>query len=95
MHEYGYLWNGMLPLTKPAARHNFQDCMLLYEDDTEGYGETERRREEHDGLFGIERPGWKGFIESENGKGYLAARLFASTAVLKMVGEEYSDADEG
>lgn len=94
MHEYGYLWNGMLPLTKPAARHNFQDCMLLYEDDTEGYGETERRREEHDGLFGIERPGWKGFIESENGKGYLAARLFASTAVLKMVGEEYSDADE-
>lgn len=94
MHEYGYMWNGMLPLTKPAARHNFQDCLLLYEDDTEGYGETEQRIEEHDGLFGIERPGWKKFIESENGKAYLAARQFASTAVMKMVGEEYSDTDE-
>lgn len=94
MHEYGYLWNGMLPLTKPAVRHSFQDCLLLYEDDTEGYGETEQRIEEHDGLFGIERPGWKKFIESENGKAYLAARQFASTAVMKMVGEEYSDTDE-
>lgn len=94
MHEYGYLWNGMLPLTKSAAQYNFQDCLLLYEDDTEGYGETERRIEDHGGLFGVERFGWKRFIESEDGKAYLAARLFVSTAVMKMVGEELSDMDE-
>lgn len=94
MHEYGYLWNGVLPLTKPAMRNNFQNCLLLYEDDTEGYIAGESDIEEHDGLFGIERSDWKRFIESENGKAYLAARLFASTAVMKMVGEEYSETDE-
>lgn len=94
MHEYGYLWNGVLPLTKPAMRNNFQNSLLLYEDDTEGYIAGESDIEEHDGLFGIERSDWKRFIESENGKAYLAARLFASTAVMKMVGEEYSGTDE-
>ena len=94
MHRYGYLWNGVLPLTKPAMRNNFQNCLLLYEDDTEGYIAGESDIEEHDGLFGIERSDWKRFIESENGKAYLAARLFASTAVMKMVGEEYSGTDE-
>lgn len=94
MHKYGYLWNGVLPLTKPAMRNNFQNCLLLYEDDTEGYIAGESDIEEHDGLFGIERSDWKRFIESENGKAYLAARLFASTAVMKMVGEEYSGTDE-
>ena len=94
MHKYGYLWNGVLPLTKPAMRNNFQNSLLLYEDDTEGYIAGESDIEEHDGLFGIERSDWKRFIESENGKAYLAARLFASTAVMKMVGEEYSGTDE-
>ncbi len=94
MHEYGYLWNGVLPLTKPVMQNNFQNCLLLYEDDTEGYIAGESDIEEHDGLFGIERSDWKRFIESENGKAYLAARLFASTAVMKMVGEEYSGTDE-
>lgn len=94
MHEYGYLWNGVLPLTKPVMQNNFQNCLLLYEDDTEGYIAGESDIEEHDGLFGIERSDWKRFIESENGKAYLAARLFASTAVMKMVGEDYSETDE-
>ena len=94
MHKYGYLWNGVLPLTKPAMRNNFQNCLLLYEDDTEGYIAGESDIEEHDGLFGLERSDWKRFIESENGKAYLAARLFVSTAVMKMVGEEYSETDE-
>ena len=94
MHKYGYLWNGVLPITKPAMRNNFQNCLQLYEDDTEGYIAGESDIEEHDGLFGIERSDWKRFIESENGKAYLAARLFASTAVIKMVGEEYSETDE-
>ncbi len=93
MHEYGYLWNGVLPLTKPAMQNNFQNCLRLYEDDSEGYIASEGEIEEHDGLFGIERSDWKRFIESENGKAYLAARLFASTAVMKMVGEEYSETD--
>ena len=94
MHEYGYLWNGVLPLTKPVMQNNFQNCLRLYEDDSEGYIASEGEMEEHDGLFGIERSDWKRFIESENGKAYLAARLFASTAVMKMVGEEYSETDE-
>ena len=93
MHEYGYLWNGVLPLTKPVMQNNFQNCLRLYEDDSEGYIASEGEMEEHDGLFGIERSDWKRFIESENGKAYLAARLFASTAVMKMVGEEYSETD--
>ena len=94
MHEYGYLWNGVLPLTKPVMQNNFQNCLRLYEDDSEGYIASEGEIEEHDGLFGIERSDWKRFIESENGKAYLAARLFASTAVMKMVREEYSGTDE-
>ena len=81
-------------MTKPAMRNNFQNCLRLYEDDTEGYIAGESDIEEHDGLFGIERSDWKRFIESENGKAYLAARLFESTAVIKMVGEEYSGTDE-
>lgn len=55
---------------------------------TENEEEPEIEAEEEDKVYYSVVP------EDKNGKAYLAARQFASTAVMKMVGEEYSDTDE-
>lgn len=90
MHEYGYFWDGMLPMRKDAAKRAFERGVQVYilgKDDTER--ETEVITDFEDGLlFGVEKPVWKMYLESEHGRAYMAARSqFAEAAGVVASGE--------
>lgn len=64
MNDYGYIWEGMLPLRDRMAFywHNFFQIYLLYPDGTEAAvnGLSELHRHANDGgLFGIEVEDWE------------------------------------
>ena len=58
LQEYGYTWEGMLPLSQEQAMQLYScgfPVMLLYPDDTEAYAETAADIINHeDGMFGLE-----------------------------------------
>lgn len=90
MHEYGYFWDGMLPMRKDAAKRAFERGVQVYilgKDDTER--EAEVITDFEDGLlFGVEKPVWKMYLESEYGRAYMAARSqFAEAAGVVASGE--------
>lgn len=90
MHEHGYFWNGMLPMRKDAAKRAFKRGVQVYilgKDDTER--EAEVITDFEDGLlFGVEKPVWKMYLESEHGRAYMAARSqFAEAAGVVASGE--------
>lgn len=62
MHEYGYTWNEMLPLTKERALELFGHDLPLYilhEDGSETTVEDKMQITEHEGVFGIEKDDWE------------------------------------
>ncbi|SFE36118.1 antirestriction protein ArdA [Peptostreptococcus sp. D1] len=70
MQEYGYSWDGMLPLREAAAMQIFDKentaIYRLYPDDTEGAVESVedlRSHAETGGIFGIEKDAWKALAE--------------------------------
>ena len=66
MHEYGYLWNEMLPLTKERASELFEEGMevyLLHSDGSETLAEDWGAVQGHDGLFGVEQEDWSAYLE--------------------------------
>ncbi len=93
MHDSGYTWDGMLPLRSRMARL-LVDMGLpvkqLHYEDTETEVETAEDIDEHTGLFGIEKPDWQEFIESDKGKAYLSARYVFCEATSQVVNEEMS-----
>lgn len=57
MREYGYKWDGMIPINKEHAIecwNNGYSVMLLYGDDTESYADSMEDIMKHDGIFGVE-----------------------------------------
>ncbi len=96
MHEYGYTWDGMLPIRKRAAQRIFNNGIQVYKlgkDDTET--EIERLDDFEDGaLYGVEKPLWKNYTESENGRAYLAARLEVAKAASKTASKDMDYVDE-
>ena len=74
MQEYGYTWDGMLPLQQEAAERLFHENLeifCIYEDGTEGAVTSLSELREHaenGGLFGVEKAAWKAFYERTNGK---------------------------
>ena len=61
MHEYGYIWEGMLPLTQEKAMELFEYDMtiyLLYNDNSETMVEDMKQITVHDGIFGVEKRDW-------------------------------------
>jgi len=74
MQEYGYTWDGMLPLQQEAAERLFYEDLeifCIYEDGTEGAVTSLSELREHaenGGLFGVEKAAWKAFYERTNGK---------------------------
>ena len=74
MQEYGYTWDGMLPLQQEAAERLFHEDLeifCIYEDGTEGAITSLSELREHaenGGLFGVEKAAWKAFYERTNGK---------------------------
>ncbi len=87
MHKYGYVWDGMLPLTRDKAARLWGMGLQVYKlgaDNTlqeiEHYGNFGFDTKEK-AMFGIEKPVWKRFLESEKALPYFAARSqFAESA---------------
>ena len=97
MEEYGYKWKGMLPLRRRAAdrlRELGLTIYKLYPDDTEGDYDGTITPEEPKRIYGIEKPDWKTFIESKEGKAYLYARLAMCKSASHVVNDELSYVDE-
>ena len=66
MHEYGYSWDEMLPLTKDMASELFGEDVSVYQlhaDGSETLVEDRAALQEHDGLFGVEKGDWNAYKE--------------------------------
>lgn len=69
MHEYGYTYKGMLPLTTKKAKELYKEGLelyVLYENDTETAIDDMDEIIEHgmkEGIFGIEIETWLQYIE--------------------------------
>ena len=83
--EYGYAWDGMLPLTQTRATELFDSdhtIFLIYPDNTEAMIFDRDEIANHDGIFGIERTDWEASLEyaemkaeSRTGEGSREAEL--------------------
>lgn len=95
MHEYGYLWDGMLPVRIRTARVLYGAGAELYklaDNDTESRV-TDGDFEDTDCLYGVEKPAWKAFIRSDRGRAYLTAWHGVAESAYKVVSEEMSYLD--
>lgn len=71
MHEYGYSWDEMLPLTKDMASELFGEDVSVYQlhaDGSETLVEDRAVLQEHDGLFGVEKGDWNAYKEYQSMK---------------------------
>ena len=71
MHEYGYSWDEMLPLTKDMASELFGEDVSVYQlhaDGSETLVEDRAALQEHDGLFGVEKNDWNAYKEYQSMK---------------------------
>ncbi len=71
MHEYGYSWDEMLPLTKDMASELFGEDVSVYQlhaDGSETLVEDRAALQEHDGLFGVEKGDWNAYKEYQSMK---------------------------
>ena len=71
MHEYGYSWNEMLPLTKDKATELFGEDVAVYqlhEDGSETLIEDLEELNEHEGIFGVEKDDWSAYLEHQSMK---------------------------
>ena len=95
MHEYGYSWDGMLPVRIRTARVLYGAGVELYrlgKDDTEGKVEN-GDFEDTESLYGVEKPAWQAFISSERGKAYLTAWHNVVESASEVVREDMSYLD--
>ena len=95
MHEYGYTWDGMLPVRIRTARVLYGAGVELYrlgKDDTEGKVES-GEFEDTESLYGVEKPAWQAFISSERGKAYLTAWHNIVESASEVVNEKMSYLD--
>ncbi len=95
MHEYGYTWDGMLPVRIRTARVLYGAGVELYrlgKNDTEGKVES-GEFEDTDSLYGVEKPAWQAFIASERGRAYLTAWHSVAESAGKVINEEMSYVD--
>ncbi len=95
MHEYGYTWDGMLPIRIRTARTLYGAGVELYrlgKNDTEGKVES-GEFEDTESLYGVEKPAWQTFISSERGRAYLTAWHSVAESAGKVINEEMSYVD--
>ena len=79
MHEYGYTWEEMLPLTKETALELFDSDLAVYQlhkDGSETLIEDKEQITGHEGIFGIEKSDW----ENERELRSMQAELAESSA---------------
>ena len=95
MREYGYTWDGMLPVRIRTARVLYGTGIELYKlgsNDTESLV-TDGKFEDTESLYGVEKPAWEAFINSEKGKAYLTAWHSVVESASKVVNDEMSYLD--
>ena len=71
MHEYGYSWDEMLPLTKDRASELFGEDVSVYQlhaDGSETLVKDRAALQGHDGLFGVEKSDWSAYLEYQSMK---------------------------
>ena len=91
MHAYGYTWDGMLPITGVAAKLISKLGVTVYEltpTDNEYEVKATELFDEKDKLFGVEKPDWNAFIQSDKGRDYIAARREVVKSVLTSLDSE-------
>ncbi len=97
MHEYGYKWDGMLPLSKSKAIRlwtmGLTVCKLGKDDDHVEVDDFSDFKDDN-AMYGIEKPVWKKFIDSEKAIPYLFARLYVTSATYDMISDEMSEIDD-
>lgn len=98
MHKYGYLWDGMLPLTRNTALRLWGMGLQIYklnDDNTHTgirhYGDFKGEKEN---IYGIEKPVWKNFMDNEKSTPYFAARSQFAEAAGVVASGEMSAIDE-
>lgn len=68
MHEYGYTWAEMLPLTQERAAELFREDVAVYqlhEDGSETVIEDMEELQAHKGMFGVEKDDWNAYLEHQ------------------------------
>lgn len=91
MHVYGYTWDGMLPLTGAAAKTISKLGVTVYEltqTDNEYEVKGTELFDDKDKLFGVEKPDWNAFIQSDKGRDYTAVRREVVKSVLTSLDSE-------
>lgn len=97
MHDAGYMWDGMLPMRKRMAKLLVSlglPVVALKGDDTDRKVTTTDEVERSGNLFGIEKPDWNEFIESDKGRAYLTGRYLFAESMRDVINKEmdYFDA---
>ena len=90
MHEYGYLKDDVLPLTKEGARewHRLGERIYpLFQDGTAGDFASQEEIEQHDGIFGIKADAWSAILLEKNEE-YLEDEYARPDAALTAISRE-------
>ena len=90
MHEYGYLKDDVLPLTKEGARewHRMGERIYpLFQDGTAGDFASQEEIEQHDGIFGIKADAWSAILLEKNEE-YLEDEYARPDAALTVISRE-------
>ena len=90
MHEYGYLKDDVLPLTKEGARewHRLGERIYpLFQDGTAGDFASQEEIEHHDGIFGIKADAWSAILLEKNEE-YLEDEYARPDAALTVISRE-------
>lgn len=90
MHEYGYLKDDVLPLTKEGARewHRLGERIYpLFQDGTAGDFASQEEIEQHDGIFGIKADAWSAILLEKNEE-YLEDEYARPDAALTVISRE-------
>lgn len=90
MHEYGYLKDDVLPLTKEGARewHRLGERIYpLFQDGTAEDFASQEEIEQHDGIFGIKADAWSVILLEKNEE-YLEDEYARPDAALTVISRE-------
>lgn len=90
MHEYGYLKDDVLPLTKEGAREwhrQGERIYPLFQDGTAGDFASQEEIEQHDGIFGIKADAWSAILLEKNEE-YLEDEYVRPDAALTVISRE-------
>lgn len=73
MHEYGYTWEEMLPLTQERALELFGENVTIYQLHADGSETLVEDTEDfkHEGMFGVEKADWNAYLEQQERKAEL------------------------